>query len=143
MTGAAVYAAEPKQQLNPIAAAQGVAACASTLDSFARHELDVVIDFAGMNTTADALRVVRPRGRIIHVVQTERSGAAGAVVAGVESRRQRPGSGRETAGHRVIVTVPGPVYGRIPSPQMQHGMGRPARPSKTPKWPARLPGLSP
>lgn len=67
IAGARVLAADPKVALHPIALAQGVAECSSSILDFAGHNPDTIIDFAGMDTTADAFATVRPFGRVVQV----------------------------------------------------------------------------
>ncbi|MFE9327591.1 zinc-binding dehydrogenase [Nocardia sp. NPDC052278] len=65
--GAEVYAADIKQSLFPVAAEQGVSACSTTITDFTDRQLDVIIDFAGMDTTTDAFKAIRPGGRVVQV----------------------------------------------------------------------------
>ncbi len=66
--GATVYAAEPRGQVHGRALDMGVTRVVSDVDELGELDLDVVIDFAGFGTTtAGALRVVRPGGRVVQV----------------------------------------------------------------------------
>ncbi|GAA1589778.1 NAD(P)-dependent alcohol dehydrogenase [Actinoplanes couchii] len=67
LAGAEVYAAELRESLYPAAAEQGVAACSSSITDFADKRLDLVVDFAGMETTRGAFHAVRAGGRIVQV----------------------------------------------------------------------------
>jgi propanol-preferring alcohol dehydrogenase len=61
LNGASVYAAEPREQVWDTARRSGVLDLAS-------RDLDLVVDFAGFETTtADAIRVVRPGGLVVQV----------------------------------------------------------------------------
>ncbi|MBL7255962.1 zinc-binding dehydrogenase [Paractinoplanes lichenicola] len=65
--GAEVYAAEIKGSLFPLAAEQGVIACSAAITDFTDRRLDVIIDFAGMDTTGGAFKAIRPGGRVVQV----------------------------------------------------------------------------
>lgn len=67
LRGAQVYAADVNESVFPAAKAAGVV---ETFDSAARFEdldLDVVIDFAGNETTRFAIDTVKPGGRVVQV----------------------------------------------------------------------------
>lgn len=67
LRGAQVYAADVNESVFPAAKAAGVV---ETFDSAARFEgldLDVVIDFAGNDTTRLAIDTVKPGGRVVQV----------------------------------------------------------------------------
>jgi len=65
--GAQVYAADVKEATFELARGFGVEECATSITDFAELELDVIIDFAGMNTTGDAFSTVRAGGRVVQV----------------------------------------------------------------------------
>ncbi len=68
LRGAEVYAAEPRREAWPAAKNQGVTEVVETAGRLADFELDLIVDFAGFGeTTADAVRVVRPGGRVVLV----------------------------------------------------------------------------
>ena len=68
LAGAEVYAAEPKQDVWPMARELGVARVASSITEFADVGLDVIVDFAGFGTTtAEAIETVRDFGRVVQV----------------------------------------------------------------------------
>ncbi len=67
LNGASVYAAEPREQVWDTARRSGVLDVVSDVHDLP-HDLDLVVDFAGFETTtADAIHVVRPRGLVIQV----------------------------------------------------------------------------
>lgn len=66
--GAEVYVAEPKESVWQMAKELGAVRTVPDITDLADAELDVVIDFAGFGTTtAGAIDVVRPGGRVIQV----------------------------------------------------------------------------
>lgn len=66
--GAEVYVAEPKESAWPLAKEIGAVKVVRDITELADAELDVVVDFAGFGTTtAGAVDVVRPGGRVIQV----------------------------------------------------------------------------
>jgi len=66
LRGAEVYAAEPKQELWPMARELGVREVAADVTAFSN--LDLVVDFAGFGTTtAGAIEAVREFGRVVQV----------------------------------------------------------------------------
>jgi 2-desacetyl-2-hydroxyethyl bacteriochlorophyllide A dehydrogenase len=67
IAGAEVYAADIKETVYPIAVEQGVVACSASITDFADKGLDLIIDFAGANTTASAFKAIRDRGRVVQV----------------------------------------------------------------------------
>ncbi len=68
LKGATVFAAEPRREAWAAAQSQGVQEVVAGIDELADHQLDLVVDFAGFGeTTAGAVRVVRPGGRVVLV----------------------------------------------------------------------------
>jgi len=68
LTGAEVYAAEPRAEAWPVALAQGVTDVVSDVTELANLGLDLIVDFAGFGTTtAGALAAVRPGGMVVQV----------------------------------------------------------------------------
>ncbi|MDF3309706.1 alcohol dehydrogenase catalytic domain-containing protein [Rhodococcus sp. T2V] len=67
VTGAEVFAADPRTAPHKIALEQGITECSTSIVDFSDRDLDVVIDFAGMDTTRDAIKAVRPGGRVVQV----------------------------------------------------------------------------
>lgn len=66
--GAQVYAAETNVQAQALAAEFGYARIVSDVSELVDEALDVVIDFAGFETTtAGAIEAVRPGGRVVQV----------------------------------------------------------------------------
>ncbi len=66
--GATVFAAEPRREAWAAAQAQGVSEVVAGIEELAGRELDLIVDFAGFGeTTAGAIRVVRPGGRVVLV----------------------------------------------------------------------------
>jgi len=66
--GAEVYVAEVNEAIHPLALEWGASAVATDLHAFADRDLDVVVDYAGFGTTtAAAIDVVRPDGRVVQV----------------------------------------------------------------------------
>ena len=67
LAGAEVYVAEPREQLHDAARGAGAVAAAPAISDFADENLDLIIDFAGFDTTRDAFSAVRPGGRVVQV----------------------------------------------------------------------------
>lgn len=68
LAGAQVYAAEPRREAWAAAERQGVRSVVADAAGFAGLDLDLIVDFAGFGeTTASAVRVVRPGGRVVLV----------------------------------------------------------------------------
>ena len=66
LRGAEVYAADPKEDLWPMARDLGVTKVAKDISEFS--DLDLVVDFAGFgSTTAGAIKAVREFGRVVQV----------------------------------------------------------------------------
>ncbi|WP_080796564.1 zinc-binding dehydrogenase [Corynebacterium pacaense] len=68
LSGATVYAAEPREEVWETARANGVTEIVSDVSGLAGKDLDAVIDFAGFGTTTSgAIDAVRPEGRVVIV----------------------------------------------------------------------------
>ncbi len=68
LSGAEVYAATRSPAAQAEALKLGCKAVYSTIGEAAKHDLDVIVDFAGAGTTtSDAIEAVRPRGRVVLV----------------------------------------------------------------------------
>jgi alcohol dehydrogenase, propanol-preferring len=68
IAGATVYAAEPNPAAHQSGYDVGVSKVYDDVREFAGLELDVIVDFAGFGTTtAGAIEVVRPQGRVVQV----------------------------------------------------------------------------
>lgn len=66
--GAEVYGAEPRREAWEAARKQGVREVVEDADQLAQYDLDLIVDFAGFGeTTAGAVRAVRPGGRVVLV----------------------------------------------------------------------------
>ena len=66
--GAEVYAAEPRREAWEAARAQGVTEVVADVSDMAGFDLELIVDFAGFGeTTAGAVRVIRPGGRVVLV----------------------------------------------------------------------------
>lgn len=66
--GAEVYAAEPKEEVWPMAYSLGVVKCVRDIRDLSDVGLDVIIDFAGFGTTTTgALESVVDQGRVVQV----------------------------------------------------------------------------
>lgn len=68
LKGAEVYGAEPRREAWAAALTQGVRDIVADVHELASLELDLIVDFAGFgDTTAGAIRAVRPSGRVVQV----------------------------------------------------------------------------
>ncbi|MCX2929381.1 zinc-binding dehydrogenase [Mycobacterium sp. CVI_P3] len=68
LCGAEVVAAEPRSEVWDLAKERGVVEVVSDVHALAPHQLDMIIDFAGVgSTTAGAISAVRMGGRVIQV----------------------------------------------------------------------------
>ena len=68
LTGAEVYAATRSPAAQQEALKLGCTAVYTSITEAAKHDLDVVVDFAGAGTTtSDAIEAVRPGGRVVLV----------------------------------------------------------------------------
>ena len=68
LAGAEVYGAEPRKEAWAAAKAQGVREVFVDANEMAGLDLDLIVDFAGFGeTTASAVRAVRPEGRVVLV----------------------------------------------------------------------------
>jgi propanol-preferring alcohol dehydrogenase len=67
LLGATVYAADPREQVHAVALEQGVTECATSISDFTDKGLDVIVDFAGMNTTGDAFGAIKEHGTVVQV----------------------------------------------------------------------------
>jgi propanol-preferring alcohol dehydrogenase len=68
LNGAEVTAAEPRREAWAAARAQGVGEIVADVAELAGRDLDLVVDFAGFgDTTAGAIRAVRPGGLVVQV----------------------------------------------------------------------------
>ena len=68
LLGAEVYGAEPRREAWEAATQQGVCTVVDDVTELERYDLDLIVDFAGFgDTTAGAVRVVRPGGRVVLV----------------------------------------------------------------------------
>ena len=66
--GAEVWAAEPRREAWSAASDQGARAVFAQVSEMAHLGLDLIVDFAGFGeTTAGAIRAVRPGGRVVQV----------------------------------------------------------------------------
>jgi propanol-preferring alcohol dehydrogenase len=66
--GAEVYGAEPRKEVWTVAKAQGIRKVFADVSEMGDLNLDLIVDFAGFGeTTAGAVRVVRPQGRVVLV----------------------------------------------------------------------------
>jgi D-arabinose 1-dehydrogenase-like Zn-dependent alcohol dehydrogenase len=73
--GAEVFVAETRSSLHPAILAAGASGVSTTIETFADQRLDAIIDFAGFGTTtAAAVQVVRPEGRVVQVGLAETFG---------------------------------------------------------------------
>jgi propanol-preferring alcohol dehydrogenase len=68
LNGAEVYGAEPRREAWSAARDQGVRDVVTDVSELASLELDLIVDFAGFGeTTAGAIKAVRPNGRVVQV----------------------------------------------------------------------------
>lgn len=68
LTGAEVHVAEPKSEVWPLATAAGVSSCVADAGEWAGQDFDLVVDFAGFDTTAKAIAAVRRfGGKVVQV----------------------------------------------------------------------------
>ena len=68
LRGAEVYAAEPRKEAWDAAREQGVVEAVADVTELAGYGLDLIVDFAGFGvTTAGAIDVIRPGGRVVLV----------------------------------------------------------------------------
>ncbi|MFF4357580.1 zinc-binding dehydrogenase [Streptomyces sp. NPDC001604] len=67
LLGAEVYAADIREEQEPLARELGVAGFFTDAAAFASLGLDVIVDFAGVDTTATAIDAVRPGGRVVQI----------------------------------------------------------------------------
>ena len=66
--GAQVFGAEPREEAWDAARKQGVGELVADAEQLARFECDLIVDFAGFGeTTAAAIRAVRPGGLVVQV----------------------------------------------------------------------------
>jgi propanol-preferring alcohol dehydrogenase len=67
LEGAEVYVADIRAELQPVATQLGAAGFVTDVSGFDPLDLDVIIDFAGANTTDAAITAVRHGGRVVQV----------------------------------------------------------------------------
>lgn len=67
LTGAEVHVAEMKESVWELATAAGVTGIVRDADEWAGQNFDLVVDYAGFNTTAKALSAVRRGGTVVQV----------------------------------------------------------------------------
>jgi alcohol dehydrogenase, propanol-preferring len=68
LAGAEVYGVDVRTKVFDDAMANGARACFPSVADLAALELDVILDFAGVGTTTnEAVKAVRPRGRVVLV----------------------------------------------------------------------------
>ena len=67
ITGADVHVAEPKESVWPIAREAGVENIVTDANQWAGQGFDLVVDFAGFDTTRPAIRAVRVDGTVVQV----------------------------------------------------------------------------
>ncbi|WP_425308313.1 zinc-binding dehydrogenase [Ammonicoccus fulvus] len=67
LAGAEVYVAELNEDVWPTAKEFGATACAKSISEFKEIGLDTIVDFAGFNTTNEAITTVRRFGRVVQV----------------------------------------------------------------------------
>ena len=67
LAGAEVHVAEVKEDVWPLALAAGVAGVVKDADEWAGQNFDLVVDYAGFDTTAKALAAVRRGGTAVQV----------------------------------------------------------------------------
>lgn len=67
LQGAEVYVSDIRDELRSVATSLGATGFFTDAGEFAALGLDVVVDFAGMNTTRAAIAGVRPGGRVVQI----------------------------------------------------------------------------
>jgi len=67
LKGAAVHIAEPKRDVWELALAAGVAGCVADADEWAGQNFDLVVDYAGFDTTQKAINAIRRGGTVVQV----------------------------------------------------------------------------
>lgn len=68
LAGATVYGVEPREDVWPIAARQGVTEIVADVAEYAGQDFDAVIDFAGFDSTiSGSIRAVKPGGTVVIV----------------------------------------------------------------------------
>lgn len=67
LAGAEVHVAEIKEDVWPLARAAGVTDVVRDADEWARQDFDLVVDYAGFDTTAKAIAAVRRDGTVVQV----------------------------------------------------------------------------
>jgi propanol-preferring alcohol dehydrogenase len=67
LQGAEVHVSDIRADLEPVAAGLGVTGFSTDATEFARLGLDVVVDFAGIDTTRTAIAAARPGGRVVQI----------------------------------------------------------------------------
>lgn len=65
--GARVHIAEPKQAVWELAKAAGVTDCVTDADAWAGQDFDLVVDYAGFDTTQKAINAVKRGGKVVQV----------------------------------------------------------------------------
>ena len=68
LAGAEVYGVDVRPDVFPDAFSNGATECFTSIRDLAPLELDLIVDFAGVETTTnEAIKAVRPRGRVVLV----------------------------------------------------------------------------
>ena len=67
LKGAEVHIAEPKRDVWELATAAGVTGCVADADEWAGQSFDLVVDYAGFDTTQKAINAVRRGGTVVQV----------------------------------------------------------------------------
>lgn len=67
LAGAEVHVAEIKEDVWPLARAAGVTDVVKDADAWARQNFDLVVDYAGFDTTAKAIAAIRRGGMVVQV----------------------------------------------------------------------------
>jgi propanol-preferring alcohol dehydrogenase len=67
LAGAEVYVADIRPELAEVAAELGAVKFVTDVSELTSENADVVVDFAGANTTQSAIAVVRPGGRVVQI----------------------------------------------------------------------------
>jgi len=67
LKGAEVHVAELKQDVWDLAKAAGAVSVVSDADEWARQDFDLVVDYAGFDTTQKGLNAIRRGGRVVQV----------------------------------------------------------------------------